>query len=99
MRSLVRTVSLSELKAHLSHYVREVRRGGEVQILYRGVPVARLCGLEGIAGQDTNRRARLVTSGVLRPGSGNAATILDKPPLPFDADLTGAIDSDRRARL
>ena len=36
------TVSISELKANLSRYVREVRRGGEVQVLDRGAPVARL---------------------------------------------------------
>ncbi|HEY7514112.1 MAG TPA: type II toxin-antitoxin system prevent-host-death family antitoxin, partial [Vicinamibacteria bacterium] len=38
-------VSVTDLKAHLSRYLREVRRGGEVQILERGVPVARLTAL------------------------------------------------------
>lgn len=35
------TASVSALKANLSRYLRHVRRGGEVQILDRGVPVAR----------------------------------------------------------
>ncbi len=36
------TVSISDLKANLSRYLREVRRGGEVQVLDRGAPIARL---------------------------------------------------------
>ena len=38
----VRTISVSELKANLNHYLQEARRGGEVQILDGGTPVARL---------------------------------------------------------
>ena len=38
----ITTVSISDLKANLSRYIREVRRGGKVQVLYRGEPVARL---------------------------------------------------------
>ena len=38
----MQTASVSELKANLSRYLREVRRGGEVQVLNRGTPVARL---------------------------------------------------------
>ena len=33
-------VSISDLKANLSRYLREVRRGGEVHVLDRGAPVA-----------------------------------------------------------
>jgi prevent-host-death family protein len=43
------TVSVSELKAHLSRYLREVRRGGEVQVLDRGRPVAGLTGVSDAA--------------------------------------------------
>ena len=60
--------SISELKANLSKYVREVRRGGEVQILDRGVPVARLVGVSTEApGRDDPHRQRLIASGILRP--------------------------------
>ena len=34
--------SISDLKANRSRYLRVVRRGGEVQVLDRGAPVARL---------------------------------------------------------
>ncbi|MCY3540106.1 MAG: type II toxin-antitoxin system prevent-host-death family antitoxin [bacterium] len=34
--------TVSELEANLSHYLRQVRRGGEIEILDRGRPVARL---------------------------------------------------------
>ena len=36
------TASVSELKANLSRHLREVRRGGEVEVLDCGAPVARL---------------------------------------------------------
>lgn len=36
------TVSIAELKARLSHYVRIVHRGGSVTVLNRSEPVARL---------------------------------------------------------
>jgi prevent-host-death family protein len=36
------TVPISDLKADLSRHLREVRRGGEIQVLERGTPVARL---------------------------------------------------------
>ena len=38
----MKTASISDLKANLSRYIREVSRGGEVQVLYRGTPVARM---------------------------------------------------------
>lgn len=41
----MKTVSVSDLKAHLSRYLRMVRRGSEVQVSDRGVPIARLVGL------------------------------------------------------
>lgn len=62
------TVSVSELKARLSHFLREIRLGGEVLVLDRGVPVARLVGpstaadLEGDAAWE-----RLLSSGTVRP--------------------------------
>ena len=36
------SVSVRELKDHLSHYLRAVRRGGSVMVTVRGKPVARL---------------------------------------------------------
>jgi prevent-host-death family protein len=92
------TVSISELKARLSKYIGIVRRGGEVQILDRGTPVARLTSLRGNARAD--RWERLVGSGVLRPGSGEAAVVLAEPPLLLDgADVAGALEDERGDRL
>jgi prevent-host-death family protein len=43
IRENVLQVSVAELKAHLSHYLRIVRAGQDVIVTDRGVPVARLC--------------------------------------------------------
>ncbi len=91
--------SISELKAHLSRYLREVRRGGEVQILDRGVPVARLTGLPVDAEAGEARRERLVGAGVLRPGRGGAEVLLDRPPLELPTSLTAALEQERDDRL
>lgn len=90
------TVSISELKANLSRYVRKVRRGGEVQVLDRGRPVARL--VPAIADGD-QARARLITQGVVRSGRGGAAAILDEPPLTLPVSISEALTEDRADRL
>ncbi len=91
------TVSISELKANLSHYVREVRRGGEVQILDRGKPVAKL--VATAAGEDQGARERLISQGVIRPGLGGAAAILDEPPLELPVSISEALAEDRKDRF
>jgi prevent-host-death family protein len=94
------TVSVSELKAHLSRYLREVRRGGEVQVLDRGRPVARLTSIgdASTAPQDEHRE-RLIQAGILRPGTAAAATVLGQAPLELPSDLRRAVDEDRDDRL
>lgn len=97
---IMTTVSVTELKAKLSAYLREVRRGGEVQILDRGEPVARLVPVAaGIPGADPDaeqRRQRLIATGALRPGNGIDPAAL---PLPLSVDLGRALDHDRSDRL
>ena len=91
------TVSISELKANLSRYVREVRRGGEVQVLDRGTPVARL-----VPVVEDNRhgvRERLIRQGILKPGKGNMASILDEPALTLPTSISEALTEDRNDRL
>jgi prevent-host-death family protein len=95
----VKTVSVSELKAHLSRYLREVRRGGEVQILDRGVPVARLTRIGDATWPDRERRERLVRSGILRAGSGDGSSILETEPIELSTSVREALDDDRAERL
>jgi prevent-host-death family protein len=93
-------VSVSELKSRLSHYLREVRRGGEIQILDRGVPIARVTHLPSRQpGGDDSRLERLIQAGVVRPGRGNAAWILDTPPLELSVSILESLNKDREDRF
>ncbi|MYF76390.1 MAG: type II toxin-antitoxin system prevent-host-death family antitoxin [Acidobacteria bacterium] len=89
----MQTASMSELRANLSRYIREVRQGEEIEVLRRGAPVARLVPLGPSANDD---RQRLIAAGVLRPGTGNARRILDTPPIKAPgARLSEAVIEDR----
>lgn len=90
------SVSVSDLKAQLSHYLREVRRGGEVQVLHRGKPIARLV---PPTEPDNEHRERLISSGLLRPGRGNPGAILDETPLELPTSISEALEEDRADRL
>ena len=95
----MKTVSVSDLKAHLSQYLRTVQRGTEVQILDRGVPVARLVPAGGVADPVDRRLDRLIAAGVVRKGAGNARRALATPPVAAPgADLRRALDEDREDR-
>ena len=90
------TTSIADLKANLSRYLREVRGGGEVEILDRGTPVARL--VPPGTGVERGVRERLIAAGLLRPGKGNAAAILQSPPLALPVSLLDALAEDRADR-
>ncbi|MDE0394014.1 MAG: type II toxin-antitoxin system prevent-host-death family antitoxin [Gammaproteobacteria bacterium] len=90
------TVSISELKANLSRYIREVRRGGEVQVLDRGTPVARLI---PITTDGDGIRERLISEGVVRPGRGGAGALLREPPLALPVSIGKALADGRDDRL
>ena len=90
------TVSITDLKANLSRYIREVRHGGEIQVLDRGTPVARLT--PPLASGD-NLRNSLIRAGLLRPGKGRASAILEEPPLELPVGLSAAITEERSDRL
>lgn len=53
-------VSVTELRAHLSDWLDQVRAGGEVVITDRGIPVARLAALDS-----TDTLERLTAEGVI----------------------------------
>ena len=40
--TIMTTVSITDLQSNLAHYLREVRRGEEIQVLDRGTPIARI---------------------------------------------------------
>ncbi|MCY4271660.1 MAG: type II toxin-antitoxin system prevent-host-death family antitoxin [bacterium] len=90
------SVSVSSLKANLSRHLREVQRGGEIQVLDRGKPVARL--VPATTDSD-NPRERLISAGILRPGQGDSAAILEGPPLDLQTSISEALDQDRADRL
>jgi prevent-host-death family protein len=96
----VTVVSVSELKAHLSRYIHEVRRGGEVQIVDRGRPVARLVAACDAAGEtEASLRSRLVATGILRAGNGRTNEILNEAPPHPPLSLETALEEDRDDRL
>ena len=94
------SVTVTDLKAHLSRYLRLVRRGSEVQVTDRGLPVARLVGLgESLGGPADGRIAKLTELGILRRGSGNLRWLLDQPVISTEpADLNTALAEDREDR-
>jgi len=94
----MKSVSISDLKANLSRYIRAVRRGDEVQVVDRGVPVARLVPLARAHGRDADRLARLVRSGVVRAGTEEPVGVLDEPPIRINGSLSDALAEDRRSR-
>ena len=91
------TISVSELKANLHRYLQEARLGGEVEVRKRGTPVARL--VPPTPSGEMELREQLVANGVLRPGSGNAAAILEEPPLKLPISILDALSEDRSDRL
>lgn len=92
-------VSVSNLKAHLSHYLRQVRKGGEVQVLDRGTPVAMLTALPpSKVREDDERLQRLVDAGIVRPGSGDARKVLDEEPLELGTSILEALKAERAGR-
>jgi prevent-host-death family protein len=95
----VQTASVSQLKAQLSRYLREVRKGGEVQILDRGRAVARLVGVPAAGGPDADHRERLLAEGTLRPATADVNDVLALPALQLDVELTAAVQEERKDRL
>lgn len=89
------SVSISDLRANLSRYIREVRKGGEIEVLQRGTPVARIT--SPVAGNDKARDA-LIKAGVLTLGNGRAGEILKKPLIKLHAGLSEAVIKNRDDR-
>jgi prevent-host-death family protein len=97
----MKTVSVTELKAQLARYLRMVRRGTEVQVLDRGVPIARLVGITSSSGADAQRLERLAKAGIVRRGSGDLGWVFDEAPVSPSGtpDLANALREDREDRF
>lgn len=97
----MKTASVTELKANLSKYLRMVRRGSEVQVLERGVPIARIVGLKGSSTEkERDRLDRLERAGILRRGGSDLGWLLSEPPVDAArADLSEALTEDREDRV
>lgn len=92
----MKTISISEAKATLSQQLQTVRRGGEVLITDRGRPVARLVP----ATNAESELAELVSSGLLRNGSGRLPRSFWSAPRPADraATVRAAVANEREDR-
>jgi prevent-host-death family protein len=90
------TASIAEIKARLSEYLRRVKAGHEVTVTERGVPVARLVGLDGAERRGT-RRIRHSRSGAVKTGKGRVRRALQTPPAGqgAGADVLSALLADR----
>lgn len=79
---------MAELKARLSEFLAQVRRGGEVIVTDRSVPIARITAL-GAADAHDRRTQELIRAGAMRP---------PRAPLPPDF-TTAAMPADPEGAL
>jgi prevent-host-death family protein len=88
--------SIADVKARLSEFVRRAKAGNEVVITERGVPVARLTGLE-MAERRATRRDRLARAGTVKAGRGRVRRELQTPPAgeAVGADVLTALLAER----
>ena len=85
MRMTRTTASVAELKARLSEYLAQVKRGGEVIVTDRSVPIARITALR--AGDAHDRRLQeLIRSGALRPPTSGLPADFVSAELPADPE-------------
>ena len=91
------SVPITELKAHLAKYLRMAQRGVEVQVLDRGVPVARLVSMPE-ARSDEAGLDRLVRAGIVRRGDGKLRTLMPRR-VEGARGLLQALEEDRSDRF
>jgi prevent-host-death family protein len=74
----VKVAKIAELKNRLSHYVAYVKHGGEVLVMERDRPVAKLVPLAGRGDAVEGRIERLEQRGLARRGAGGVPDWLGK---------------------
>jgi prevent-host-death family protein len=80
-------VKISDLKAHLSEYLRRVKSGETIEVLDRETPVANIIPVNTTA------------SGLqYRPAEGRLQDLKLPPPLGIDIDVVALLRQDRDAR-
>lgn len=84
------TVTVAELKARLSHYLREVRGGRSFTVLSRDIPVATIGPCDPLGADDLE-----ITEPTEDPGLWG---VVDLPPLDRHIDVVALIREDRDAR-
>lgn len=94
----MRAVPITELKAHLAKYLQLAQRGVEVQVLDRGVPVARLIGMPEGSSSEAAGLERLVRAGIVRRGDGKLRSLLRRR-IQARSELIRALDEDRADRF
>lgn len=95
---VMQTVSIAELKAHLSEYLRRVRAGEEIVVCDRSVPIGKLVPLSLDEELDAEE-LELVAAGVLRLPAESDARAKKKRGARIDADrVLEALDADRDGR-
>jgi len=95
----MRTAAVSELKAKLSEHLAWVKRGEEVLVTERGIPVARIVPVA--AGDVEDERMRgLVAKGIVRPGRGQLRRALSDAPIcnVSEGAVLRALDEEREER-
>ena len=97
--AMMKRATISQAKNQLSALIRRVRRGEEVLILDRDVPVARLVPVERVAARDEEQLlADLERRGILRrPLRPADPSLLDRlgPPPKIKGDILAALLADR----
>ena len=70
----MKTVGVRELRQQASRYLREVERGGTIEVTDRGRPVARLVPIPG-----SSRIDALLATGEISPAAGDPHELGDAP--------------------
>ncbi len=92
----MKSATVSELKNHLSKFLRWVKQGEPVVVLDRGIPVAEIHPRQKKNSLSSDRLNQLEAKGVLRRGDVGK---LKEFPFPPEAKKTGALEALLQERV
>ena len=95
----MKTAPISKLKATLSEYIAQVKKGEEVLVTERGKPVARLVPVSAKTSRESHLQ-ELIRRGVVRPGKPISKAWIDSMPICNLPEGTAQrlIDEEREGR-